>query len=135
MEEDKPIYLYQLLKRREAENFIIFCNSISYAKKVMHILEVLGEFPVLLHSEMQQRQRLRKLDKFKEGSVRILVCTDVASRGLDIPFVKNVVHYQIPNDIDTYVHRSGRTARIGREGTAFVFVGPKDHQKYIKLCG
>lgn len=101
----------------------------------MHILEVLGEFPVLLHSEMQQRQRLRKLDKFKEGSVRILVCTDVASRGLDIPFVKNVVHYQIPNDIDTYVHRSGRTARIGREGTAFVFVGPKDHQKYIKLCG
>lgn len=134
MEEEKPVYLYQLLRQKQAENFIIFCNSISYAKKVTHILEVLELPCLMLHSEMQQRQRLHKLDKFKNGQIKILICTDVASRGLDIPFVKNVIHYQIPNDIDTYVHRSGRTARIGRDGTAYVFVGPKDHQKYIKLC-
>ena len=71
---------------------------------------------ISLHSEMQQRQRLKKLDKFKSRKVNILVCTDVAARGLDIPLVENVVHYQIPKNIDTYIHRSGRTARIGHEG-------------------
>ena len=83
---------------------------------------------------MQQRQRLKKLDKFKNDEVNIIVCTDLAARGLDIPNVKNVIHYQIPFDIDTYIHRSGRTARIGAVGTAYTLIGPKDHKNYLKLC-
>jgi superfamily II DNA/RNA helicase len=74
---------------------------------------------------MQQRQRLKNLDRFKQTVNRIeagspqletaiLVCTDVAARGLDIPYVSNIVHYQCPFNGETYVHRSGRTARIGR---------------------
>lgn len=53
-----------------------------------------------------------------------MVCTDIAARGLDLPKIKNVVHYQVPIDIDTYVHRSGRTARIGEEGISYVLIGP-----------
>ncbi|KRX07546.1 P-loop containing nucleoside triphosphate hydrolase [Pseudocohnilembus persalinus] len=133
-EEDKILYLYHYLQQNPDQNFIIFCNSITYAKKVTHLLEVLKYNPVMLHSEMQQRQRLKKLDKFKERKSNILVCTDVAARGLDIPSVENVIHYQVPMDIDTYVHRSGRTARIGQEGTSYVFIGPQDGKRYNQLC-
>lgn len=115
-EEDKPLHLYYYLKQREGQSFLIFTNSITYARKVLSLLQVMKFNAISLHSEMQQRQRLKKLDKFKSRKVNILVCTDVAARGLDIPLVENVVHYQIPTSIDTYIHRSGRTARIGHEG-------------------
>lgn len=134
IEEDKPIYLYNYIKQRESENFIVFTNSISYAKKLYHLLMILKFKVVLLHSEQQQKQRLKKLDQFKANQKNILVCTDIASRGLDIPQVKNVIHYQVPFDIDTYIHRSGRTARIGQDGVAYVLIGPKDHHQYLKLC-
>ena len=83
---------------------------------------------------MQQKQRLTKLDKFKEKKVSCLVATDVAARGVDIPKIQNVVHYQVPENIDTYIHRSGRTARINQEGRAYVLIGPQDMSRYSILC-
>ena len=68
---------------------------------------------------------------FKQYNV--LVSTDVAARGLDIPSVQNVVHYQVPLDIDTFIHRSGRTARIGNAGTCYTLVGPKDGPRFSKI--
>ncbi|EGR33722.1 hypothetical protein IMG5_042580, partial [Ichthyophthirius multifiliis] len=133
IEEDKPIYLYDYIKKRCGESFIIFNNSISYSKKILHLLTILGFKCLGLHSEMQQRQRLKKLDQFKSKQYQILVCTDIAARGLDIPTVQNVINYQIPLDIDTFIHRSGRTARIGKVGTCYSLVGPKDGQRYQKL--
>lgn len=62
-----------------------------------------------------------------------MISTDVAARGLDIPSVENVIHYQVPLDIDTYIHRSGRTARIGKAGTCYTLVGPKDGQRFQKI--
>jgi ATP-dependent RNA helicase DDX24/MAK5 len=83
---------------------------------------------------MQQRQRLKKLEQFYNKSCSIIVCTDVASRGLDIPEVQNVIHYQIPREMDTYVHRSGRTARIGKSGVAYALIGPGDKKNYLNIC-
>ncbi len=112
----------------------MFANSISYAKKISNILLTLTIDTVLIHSEMQQKQRLHKLDKFKNRKVTVMVATDVAARGVDIPRVQNVVHYQVPENIDTYVHRSGRTARINQPGKAYVLIGPKDMGRYSIMC-
>ena len=90
---------------------------------------------------MQQRQRLKNLDRFKTavaksesglsgGNGAILVCTDVAARGLDIPFVQNVLHYQCPFNAEVYIHRCGRTARIGREGTVLALLAPEDEKPF-----
>ena len=64
----------------------------------------------------------------------MLVATDVAARGVDVPKIQNVIHYQVPENIDTYVHRSGRTARLNESGKAYVLIGPKDQQRYSILC-
>jgi len=133
-DEEKVLYIYHLIKEHPGQNFIIFANTIPAAKRVHAVLTKLDIPAVCLHSEMQQRQRLSKLEKFTNSQSPVLVCTDVASRGLDIPTVHHVIHYQIPHECDTYVHRSGRTARIGREGTAYALVGPSDKKKYGAIC-
>ena len=77
---------------------------------------------------MQQKARLKALDRFTNStsSTSVLLCTDVAARGLDIASVHHVVHYQLPRTADTYVHRSGRTARAGREGVSLQLVSPEE---------
>lgn len=89
---------------------------------------------------MQQRQRLKNLDRFKNavgkcetglsGDGAILVCTDVAARGLDIPYVNKVLHYQCPFNAELYIHRCGRTARIGREGEVLALLAPEDEKSF-----
>ncbi len=69
-----------------------------------------------LHSKLQQNLRIKKLDNFRQGKTNVLICTDVGSRGIDIPEVGVVLHVHCPKDIDTLVHRCGRTARMGKEG-------------------
>ena len=92
---------------------------------------------------MQQRQRLKNLEKFKRGvneieagvdTSAILVCTDVAARGLDIPYVSNVLHYQCPWNAEIYVHRCGRTARIGRDGECLALLSPDDNKAFKGIC-
>lgn len=136
-EEDKPIHLYNFLLERPKEKTLIFVNTINVARRLSMILQKILKIelpPLTLHSHLQQRQRLKKLDDFLTGKNPLIVCTDVAARGLDIPKVQNVVHYQIPRDIDTYVHRSGRTARIGADGVMFSLVGPKENKRFEKMC-
>ncbi|KAM3142741.1 hypothetical protein pb186bvf_005125 [Paramecium bursaria] len=132
-EDDKLLYLYNYVEQRIDQQFIIFLNSISYANKVTSMLDVLQLKSVTLHSQQQQRQRLKRLDQFKNKKVSILVCTDVAARGLDISGVENVIHYQIPYTADTFVHRCGRTARINNSGTTLILIGPKDMVRYTRL--
>jgi ATP-dependent RNA helicase DDX24/MAK5 len=88
----------------------------------------------LLHAKMQQRQRLKNLDHFKASKNGILICTDVAARGLDIPQVQQVVHYELPTSSEVYVHRSGRTARAGENGFCLSLVGTKELITYKNLC-
>jgi ATP-dependent RNA helicase DDX24/MAK5 len=83
---------------------------------------------------MQQRQRLKNTERFTASDNGILICTDVAARGIDIPDVQYVFHYQLPRSTEIYVHRSGRTARAGSEGLSVALVDEADRKTYTRLC-
>ncbi|EGG09921.1 uncharacterized protein MELLADRAFT_34213, partial [Melampsora larici-populina 98AG31] len=125
--KDKDLYLFHFLLRYPGRS-LVFLSSISALRRLAPIVTLL--FPkstvLTLHSAMQQRARLKSLDKFKSSPKTILLSTDVAARGLDIPLVDHVIHYQVPRTVDCYVHRSGRTARAGRDGVALVLIAPDE---------
>lgn len=128
---EKDLYLYTLLLHYRQARTLVFCNSISAVRRLTPFLQNL-ELPALaLHSGMIQKARLRSVERFKEAkdgskSAPILIATDVAARGLDIPNVQLVVHYHLPRAADMYVHRSGRTARAGQQGTSILICGPEE---------
>ncbi|KAI7835433.1 hypothetical protein COHA_010662, partial [Chlorella ohadii] len=112
---------------------IVFVNAISAVRRLAAILKLLGLPAQALHAGMQQRQRLKALDRFREEDNAVLVATDVAARGLDIKDVRCVVHYQLPASVDVYVHRSGRTARAEAEGVSIALVTPKENARFLAL--
>ncbi|CAK7211907.1 Putative RNA helicase [Sporothrix curviconia] len=105
---------------------IVFVNRTSTAAYLHHLLRLLGHRVTALHAALPQRQRTDNLGRFRASAARILVATDVAARGLDIPEVALVVNYDVPRLADDYIHRVGRTARAGRSGEAVTFVGQRD---------
>ncbi|KWU46439.1 P-loop containing nucleoside triphosphate hydrolase protein [Rhodotorula sp. JG-1b] len=125
LKQEKDVYLYHFLVRYPART-IVFLASIDGIRRLHPLLALLKVNVIPLHSGMQQRQRLKALDKFKSSLDGVLLATDVAARGLDIPAVSHVVHYQLPRAADTYVHRSGRTARAGTAGLALQLVAPEE---------
>ncbi|XP_018568314.1 ATP-dependent RNA helicase ddx24 [Anoplophora glabripennis] len=131
--EEKDYYVYYFLKRHPGRT-LIFCNSIGCVKRLSTLLTLLECHPLPLHASMQQRQRLKNLERFRDTEDSILVATDVAARGLDIPFVENVLHYQTPRTSESYVHRSGRTARASRQGITILLIEPNEVQSYLRLC-
>lgn len=119
----KTCYLsYLLLYRFPTDSCIVFAASCNKCQQLYLTLKYLGLNVGVLHSKMKQMERLRAVHNIQKGTIRILVCTDVASRGLDIPQVDLVVNYHIPSKPSTYVHRVGRTARAGRRGKAVSLV-------------
>jgi superfamily II DNA/RNA helicase len=86
-----------------------------------------------IHARLSQPERERTLADFREGKVRYLVATNLAARGLDILHVSHVFNYDVPEDAETYVHRIGRTARMGREGTAITFVAEWDDEAFAAM--
>jgi ATP-dependent RNA helicase DDX24/MAK5 len=93
--EEKDFYLYYFIQRHQGRT-LIFCNSISCVRRLAQLLTLLRCRPLPLHANMMQRQRLKNLDRFREDPCGLLLATDVAARGLDIPGVQHVIHYQIP---------------------------------------
>lgn len=81
-----------------------------------------------MHGDMTQAHRLTTLNKFKEGTLNLLIATDVAARGIDVEGVTHVFNYDLPQDVESYVHRIGRTGRANKSGTAYSLVTPKDFQ-------
>lgn len=141
--DEKDLYLYYYLQQKKGESIIIFCNAITATRRLNSLLDFLKIKNCCLHSKMQQRQRLKNLEKFKRGvneiesgvdTTAVLVCTDVAARGLDIPYVSNVLHYQCPWNAEIYVHRCGRTARIGRDGECLALLSPDDNKAFKGIC-
>lgn len=124
----KECHLVHCLKNEfPKESVIIFVTRCETAQFLVTVLNLLGMKKVVaLHSDMKQSKRVEALDKFKGTSVRALVATDLASRGLDMPMCKFVVNYDLPRKASAYVHRVGRTARAGRKGQAVSFVTPRD---------
>ncbi|MGB0671663.1 MAG: DEAD/DEAH box helicase, partial [Rhodospirillales bacterium] len=110
-----------LLADRAVERAIVFTRTKRGADRVSLTLQKAGLTAAAIHGDKSQSQRDKALKLFKTGTVRILVATDVAARGIDVPDVSHVVNYDLPNVPEAYVHRIGRTARAGREGVALSF--------------
>ncbi|KAJ6719329.1 ATP-DEPENDENT RNA HELICASE DDX24 [Salix purpurea] len=134
MEEDKDAYLYYILSVHGQGRTIVFCTSIAALRHTSALLRILGINVWTLHAQMQQRARLKAIDRFRSNENAILVATDVAARGLDIPGVRTVVHYQLPHSAEVYVHRSGRTARACTDGCSIALISSNDTSKFASLC-
>ncbi|HEY7298837.1 MAG TPA: DEAD/DEAH box helicase [Xanthobacteraceae bacterium] len=110
------------------KNAIVFCNRKREVAQLHRSLVGHGFSAVALHGDMDQPARMAALDRFRRGEVALLIASDVAARGLDIPDVSHVFNFDVPHHPDDYVHRIGRTGRAGRSGTAITIVAPSDHK-------
>lgn len=119
--EEKMPLLLNLLERTQAERSIIFVNTKAAAERITDRLKRQGYRVGALSGDVPQLKRQKLLQRFQEGQLDMLVCTDVAARGLHIPAVSHVFNYDLPQDAEDYVHRIGRTARLGAEGDAISF--------------
>ena len=136
---EKSKLLIEMLDKHRDERAIVFGRTKHGMEKLSKTLEKHGYSAGAIHGNKSQGQRDRAIAAFKAGQIKILVATDVAARGLDIPDVKHVYNYELPNVPDNYVHRIGRTARAGKDGAAIAFCAPdemkelKDIQKTMKM--
>ncbi|KAM3957137.1 putative ATP-dependent RNA helicase DDX47 [Aphomia sociella] len=129
----KDVYLVHILNEMSGNSFIVFVATCANALRSALLLRKLGLAAVPLHGQMSQNKRLAALNKFKNKSRSILICTDVASRGLDIPHVDVVINLDIPLHSKDYIHRVGRTARAGRAGKSITFVSQYDVELYQRI--
>jgi ATP-dependent RNA helicase RhlE len=123
---DKEAILIALLERREVESAIVFTRTKSRADRVSRTLKRSGVRALTIHGDLTQPQRTAALAAFRRRACRVLVATDVAARGLDIPGVSHVINFDMPDEPEGYIHRIGRTARMGREGHAISLVTPEE---------
>ncbi|KAF8155797.1 P-loop containing nucleoside triphosphate hydrolase protein [Crassisporium funariophilum] len=131
---DKDVYLYYFLLRYPGKS-LVFLSSIDGIRRLMPLVELLNVNAFPLHSQLEQRQRLKNLDRFVNTPNSILLATDIAARGLDIPAVDHVIHFQIPRSADTYIHRNGRTARAMRKGFSMLMCAPDERRVVKALLG
>ena len=132
--EEKRSTLRRII--RGAENFknaLIFCNRKRDVQVVYRSLQKHGFSVGALHGDLDQRMRMAALDAFRAGEVQLLVCSDVAARGLDIPDVSHVINYDAPHHSEDYVHRIGRTGRAGKSGQALTIVARADQKAIAEI--
>ena len=123
---DKFLLLRHILKQADATSVIVFSKTKHGADDVEDFLQRNSITCAAIHGNKDQEAREKALNKFREGKIRVLVATDVAARGIDIPAISHVINFDIPSDPESYVHRIGRTARAGRQGVAISFCDPHD---------
>jgi len=134
----KRTALRMLIDRDDVKNGIVFCNRKSEVDIVAKSLKTHGLDAAPIHGDLDQQTRMRTLESFRNGSLKLLVASDVAARGLDIPDVSHVFNFDVPHHADDYVHRIGRTGRAGKLGQTFMIVTPADSRnldKVLKLIG
>lgn len=117
----------RILDVEEPTSAIIFCKTKKGVDELVEAMQARGYSVEGMHGDMNQNQRLNTLRKFKEGNIEFLVATDVAARGIDVENVSHVINYDLPQDIESYVHRIGRTGRARREGVAYSLVTPREY--------
>ncbi len=127
-EIDKREALRRLIRSEEVQNALIFCNRKRDVDILYKSLSKHGFSVGALHGDMAQPARFATLEKFKAGELRLLCCSDVAARGIDIGGLSHVFNFDVPHHSEDYVHRIGRTGRAGREGRAFTLASPEDRQ-------
>ncbi len=127
--EEKTLALAQVLRHHDPESAIVFTNMKAVAQEVAEALEKSGISAASLHGDLEQFDRDRVMARFRNRSVRVLVATDVAARGIDVEALDLVVNFDCPAKPDVYVHRIGRTGRAGKSGVAISIITPKEQYK------
>ena len=127
--------LVALLKSENADLVMVFCNTRRNVDFISKNLIRIGINAKAIHGGIEQTKRIRVLDEFHRNGLGVLVCTDVASRGLDIKDVTHVYNYEVPSDSKDYIHRIGRTARAGKEGKAITILASRDYENFRNLLG
>lgn len=127
--------LISLLKKENADLVMIFCNTRRNVDFIANNLIRIGINAKAIHGGIEQNKRIKILDEFHKRGLGVLVCTDVASRGLDIKGVSHVYNYEVPSDPNDYIHRIGRTARAGKEGKAITILASRDYENFRNLLG
>ncbi len=131
--DEKPTLLYNLIMQKNLERVLVFVNRKDDAKRVKAKFDIYGISCALLSGDIEQNQRIKRLEKFREGQIRVLVATDVASRGIHVEGISHVINYNMPQDVEEYVHRIGRTGRAGATGTSISFADEDDSYEIKKL--
>jgi superfamily II DNA/RNA helicase len=132
-DKDKLDTLYSLICKLGNKATLVFCNHRESVDRISELLWAKGLAHGVFHGGMEQEDRERALIKFRNGSHKILITTDLASRGLDIPEIEYVIHYQLPFTEDSFIHRNGRTARMNAKGTSYLILSEGEKQpSFIK---
>lgn len=130
--EEKLDTLFNLICKIGNKRTLIFCNHRDAVDRISELLREKGIARETFHGGMEQDERERALLKFRNDSARILITTDLAARGLDIPEVESIVHYQLPPKEDAFIHRNGRTARMNAKGFAYLIMSEEENFPFIK---
>lgn len=130
--EDKLDTLFELICKIGNKTTLLFCNHRETVDRISDLLIDKDLAHDIFHGGMEQDERERALLKFRNGSIKILITTDLASRGLDIPEVEYIIHYQLPYTEDAFLHRNGRTARMNAKGTAYLMMTEEDKYPFLK---
>ncbi|MYL24496.1 ATP-dependent RNA helicase RhlB [Halomonas alkaliantarctica] len=125
-DDDKERLLVKLLEQESFERVMVFGNRRDLVRKLDDVLKKAGISAAMLSGDVPQAQRIKTLERFREGEIQVLVATDVAGRGIHIDDVSHVINYTLPEDPEDYVHRIGRTGRAGAKGVSISFVGEED---------
>lgn len=131
--EDKEAAAARLIEYYELKRCLIFCNTKSMVDELAEKLKERGIAAQGLHGDLSQAQRDMVMKRFRGGSLQILIATDVAARGIDVSGVDGVINYDVPQDIEYYVHRIGRTGRAGRDGMSFTLAGRRESYKIREI--
>uniref|UniRef100_A0A7C9DIE0 ATP-dependent RNA helicase n=1 Tax=Opuntia streptacantha TaxID=393608 RepID=A0A7C9DIE0_OPUST len=134
--QDKPLYLAALLQQLRGEKCIVFTSSVESTHRLCSLLKLFGEFQIKFkeYSGLQrQAVRSKALNAFRKGDVDVLVSSDAMTRGMDVKGVNNVINYDVPPYIKTYIHRAGRTARAGQAGRCFTLLRKDEMRRFKKL--
>lgn len=132
-QQKKYELLVKLLKREEPEQAIVFCRTKRGTDRIERKLHKAFDAVSCIHGDMAQGARDKVMRRFRDGEIKLLVATDVVGRGIDVSSISHIVNYDIPQASDDYVHRVGRTGRMGRDGVAYTFVTPEEGQELTRI--
>jgi len=131
--ERKFDLLVKLIEREDPAQALIFCRTKRGTEKIYQRLAKRVDRAAAIHGDLPQRSRDRVMAQFRQGKTRYLVATDVVGRGIDVTSISHIINFDVPQFCDDYVHRVGRTGRMGREGVAFTFVTPEEGYELTRI--
>jgi len=129
-ETQKMPIIESIFKNKSPERVIIFSSSKQKVKDIYLMLRRMNLKVAAMHSDLEQKEREDVLRQFKNGSIKLLVATDIVARGIDIEDIEMVINFDVPHDVEDYVHRIGRTARANADGEAITFISDKEQYKF-----